>query len=200
MPKIWRGLTGTFREKKNLRNLKLPDKQLWYMLWAPAGFGGTITRAKEVQEVLKLLDPEAIAWYPLIPQQVGNRTYMKAVYAGYMFVFCKWAPEMDDLLKEYAPAQVMFLKDEDTLAPLPIRNEDIEIVKAVVTELEAHPEKLLDIEGLIPGESVEIVKKQFLGSIGKIQTFLEKNRVIVEMSMFQRTVPVVFNRKDLKPV
>lgn len=200
MPKVWRGLTGTFRERRKLRELPLPATSEWYLLWAPAGFGGTVTRAREMQLIIREYDKNAIVWYPLHPETVGNRTYMKAVFAGYMFVHCKWQPEIDDALKEHAPCPVKFVPDEDTLQPRKVQDIHIEEVKNVVREMEAHPERFTEIGMLQRGENVKINKKQFLGAVGVFHSFLGKNRAIVEVPMFHRNVPVVFHLRDLKPV
>lgn len=183
---------------KVLKISDVPDIRNWYVLWAPAGFGGTTGRVAEIQSILRGLDPDAIAWYPLRPEVIDGKTYMKALYAGYMFICCKWSPGMEDALVERLPVFAVFLKHVETLAPLSVPEWDIDRVKQVVEEVTKVPEKYVQVKGFKPGDSVKILKRSFFGLIGQIHSFDIKSRVVVDIPMFSRVVPVTFELRDLE--
>lgn len=170
----------------------------WYLLWAPAGVGGTTRRIVEIQQAIGRFDPAAVVWYPLRPEVVNGRTYMKALYAGYIFVSCIWTPMIEDELEDKVPTYLIFLKDVETMAPVVVAEGDMSEVRKVVDEIIRSPETFLQATGLKIDDEVKISKKAFRGKVGVVRAFLPKGRVVVELQMFGRQIPVAFESKDLQ--
>ena len=185
-------------ETESILETALDTERRWYLLWAPTGFGGTTNRVKDVERVLRKFDAEAVAWYPMQPELIEGKTLMKAVYAGYMFTYCIWNPSMEDSLIERLPVYVEFLKDDETLTPFFVPTDEIEAVKKAVTEMASQPQEAIEVKGFRVGDDVRILKRSFFGQVGQIQAFLSKNRVVIELPMFSRLVPVTFEIKDLQ--
>lgn len=183
---------------ENSLSLDRQTKQFWYLLWAPAGLGGTTARLVELQAVIHEHDKDAIVWYPIRPETINGRTYMKALYAGYIFVKCLWNSMMEDTLAERVPAYLTFLKDSESKEPLIVADGDIAEVEKVLEEILKQPETFLQRSGLKIGDDVKILKKAFFGQIGKILSILPKQKVAVELEMFGRSVPVSFDPRDLQ--
>lgn len=175
------------------------SRRCWYLLWAPAGFGGTTARITQVQEIVREFDKEGLVWYPLRQEVISGRTYMKALYPGYMMIRCQWSQGLEDMLVERLPAYALFLKDVDTLAPIPVAEGDIIEVNKVLDELLNNPELFVN-SNLKIGMDVKVLKRSFYGQIGKVAGFLPRGRVNVELSLFGRTVPVSFEARDLQPL
>ncbi len=175
------------------------ENRNWYLLWAPAGFGGTTIRIVQVQGIVREFDNKSIVWYPLRPEKVGDRTYLKALYPGYMFVKCIWSPGLEDLLVERLPTYALFLKDPDTEYPQTVSDHDILQVEQMLAEVLKQPEAFRPDHVKIDSD-VKILKRAFYGQVGVVRSFTPTGKVVVELPMFGRTVPVSFEGRDLQPL
>ena len=173
------------------------SQRWWYVLWAPTGFGGTTERIDQIQKVLRSFDETAEVWYPLYPETINGVTTMKAFYAGYMFVHCVWHRGMEDTLMEQIPVHMQFLTDVDTHEPCGITDEEMEEVNYIVNSILETPDVLWRDRYEI-GTSIKVLKRAFFGQVGKVKAFLSIDRVVVELEMFGRMVPVEFHAKDLE--
>lgn len=171
---------------------------LWYVLWAPLGFGVT-TRIGEVEDICRQYDLEAKVWYPLYPVVVNGKTRMRPFYAGYMFVHCKWHNMIEKTLGDEFPVYSKFLKDIDTNEPVFIPEETMDEVNKAVAEMLKQPEFILN-EYYEVGTLVRVLRKPFFGLIGKVENFQDINNVVVELDMFGRNVPVTVDVHDLERV
>ena len=173
------------------------SQRWWYVLWAPTGFGGTTERIVQIQKVIQKFDEQAEVWYPLYPETINGVTTMKAFYAGYMFVRCIWHQMMESTLLEQIPVHMQFLVDVDTHEPHGITDAEMGEVTAIVNSILEKPDTLWRDQYKI-GTSVKVLKKSFFGHVGKLKAFMSIDKVIVELEMFGRIVPVEFHAKDLE--
>lgn len=166
----------------------------WYLLWAPRGVGSTL-HIVGIQEILRRYDQFARVWYPLKEASANDKVTMVPFYAGYMFVQCLWTPAMEVVVRESMPCFVEFIKELDTMLPIPVPDDEVRLAQEYVEMELKSPNRSCAFE---IGDNVRVLQRSLLGLVGPVVSIPSPNKIMVELPWFNRPTPTLIDVKDLE--
>lgn len=162
-------------------------QKTWYVI-----FVGDPRRMTYVNSAFKALHSEYTVWIPERPQLERNKRKnkimeeQKPLYPGYAFVQFDYANNqaIDNHLQFYCGGRL--LKCPGVKSPYVLTEKEIAIMKTLEQSKDG-TQSLASRYKIEVGDNVDIISGPFRGFKGEVLT-LKRDKVVVDLSIFERTV------------
>jgi transcription antitermination factor NusG len=156
------------------------------------------TRSRQEKIAASMLGHIAIAnFLPIVNQerQWSDRKQMVALplFPGYVFVHIPFTNELQIRVLK-VPGVVDFVRNRT--GPLPIPDEEIEGVRAMVT----HGIACSPVPYLKAGDRVRVVRGVLAGIEGRLIRSGSQSKLVISIEMIQRSVAVSVSEADIEPL